>query len=398
MAEPRSSDAADVLGGDVQGRTAAEEDADLAAALAAVLGMSWESGDEDPAYVSEWSPQGVPEPASPELWASEASVADWSPEGDLEPSSFDAASWSWEPEAALPEWSPDAAPEFQPPDSGLSDWWDAWSTDADADPPPDEVEAAAEADVEAAPETGSRRTPKRDEATAALQDAGMASPLTSALGTLGRVIPGEGGESGPSPAGRPEAAAASGGLSSRLPEWLSVAALRETWATRRRDWVPGLMVAALIVVAFAVVLAAGGRDDNGSEVRTEPRPTVTSPDTTLEVPTTLPTDVTVPVEEAPVVDAGVAATPSGPARPSGRARSTPTTAKPKAAPRAPAPAPAPKPPPADDIPTQTTVPRTSPTTVPQDPDPTVPEPPDPDARCGGLPPLERADCLKDLTS
>src|SRR5215210_369792 len=170
---------------DVQEASAPPDDDALAAALAQVFGMSWEDGAPDPGPVVEtgsggsrpgpdqwvpemalagWSPEAVPESASPEAvaptWTPESALSEWSPEAAPEPGPT--AGEGWAPETALSEWSPETALEPEPPDPGPSEWWDAWSGEADTDASP------AEVDVEAAPEAGPRRAAKPDEAAAAL--------------------------------------------------------------------------------------------------------------------------------------------------------------------------------------------------------------------------------------
>lgn len=358
-----------------------DEDDDLAAALAEVLGMSWD-GDVPVDAGAEHSQ--LPADESPELWASDTALSEWAatnfaPDASLSPSPAE----TWAAEMSGSDWAPEATSDPEPLESGPAGWWDAPSPDAVSDTPEEVGEH---------PEPYRRPLPEAEESTAALQEAGFASPLSSALGVLGRVIPGQGAETAPPPSAPAEPGIA-GGSSGRRPEWLSVAALRQAWTTHRHEWAPGLLVGALIVVAFAVVLAAGGRDDTNSRVSTRPQPSVTSPDTIYDVPTTLAPDATVATEEVPVEDGAAAVTPAAPSRSSLRGRSTPAPAapKPKAskpAAKAPAPAPAPAPPaaapapppPASDTDDVRPPPRddrdddVDPDPTP-DPDPPTPEPP-----------------------
>ncbi|MFN2607417.1 MAG: hypothetical protein ABR511_05905 [Acidimicrobiales bacterium] len=126
---------------------------------------------------------------------------------------------------------------------------------------------------------------------AALADAGFGGPLHDALGQLRRISD--------DPAADVTAAAGAvppprrPGLGERLGrpgEWRGVAAA--WWSERWRDVLPGLVVAALVVMAFTVVLATGGRHSSNSHLDTSGPGTT---DTTAVPPATvaiLPPDLT----------------------------------------------------------------------------------------------------------
>jgi hypothetical protein len=316
-------------------------DDDLAAALAAVFGLpSDDAADEE---ASEWTPPL--EPALPSEPVTDASAP---------------------PDAAAVALDPPPLP----PDERAGSWWDD-EPDAVVDPPPPSAEP--------------------DRSAAALQDAGFGSPLSSALGELGRMIPDRGVET-PAAADNTEVPAV-GALynpdepaplpSGRRPEWLSGAGLRQVWEDHRRDWGPGLIVAALVLVAFIVVLSAGGRDRTPAGVESGSRSTTVP--TTVDASTTLfqdtiPPEVPIEPDGAAVADDGSAIAvvtprrstrPSATAPPATKPRPKAGVAPPPAASADPADPPSNPPddgPPATSPPPQTTLP---PTTSPP-PQTTVP--------------------------
>ena len=325
MAEPRTPDAelSDGLasnGHDPDQPALEVGDDELAAALAAVFGLSEETPDDHSA--SEWAPSPVVASAAPLPLAPQEEVA-----ATAEPDLLSAAR-SKESEA-----EPGLA------DDGWS-WWDAESAVQERSPSSDP-----------------------DGSTTALKEAGFAGPLHSALGELGRIIP-ERTALTSTPTDRNDLPGATAPRAAwtenpqshgRRPAWLSASGLRQAWLARR-DWGPGLMVAAVVVVAFVVVLAVGAGDRTTSRVSTRPTTSISSPSTTAEVPT-------VPFAEVPpepLADPGVAAT-DGASPTVGVARTSP----PRRAARAPAgsppvtqartrssgaPAPAPPPAPANPAP------------------------------------------------
>ncbi|HWC10090.1 MAG TPA: hypothetical protein VG455_02595, partial [Acidimicrobiales bacterium] len=253
-------------------------DDELASALAALFEMSPEaaSGDPpEPSPVTERAPAGE-------------DASEWAPPASLAPNLF--------------------ASEESPADAAGGDdersWWDPLPVDSEDQPPPFEP----------------------DDSAVALRDAGFGGPLHSALGELGRIIPDRGVETPPAeertqvpvPAPLevdPEMPSPPGG---RRPQWLSADGLRQVWLARRRDWGPALIVAALIAVAFVVVLTAGGPD--GPDARIDTRSDSSSvTTTTADVSTTLFEEVPpleVPVEPDPAAVADGSGTSSAPpARP-----------------------------------------------------------------------------------
>ncbi len=118
------------------------------------------------------------------------------------------------------------------------------------------------------------------------------------------------------------------------------------WATRRRELLPGMVVASLVIVAFAVVLLSGGKGAGSSRVGTT-RAVPIDPSTTIPglfataaaeaapPPEDAPLDVDAPfdVDQAPVTTkpkASVAADTPPPSRP----KSPPATSPPATSPPA----------------------------------------------------------------
>lgn len=127
------------------------------------------------------------------------------------------------------------------------------------------------------------------EAATALHESGFDSALHTALGELRRIavepVPVHAGADAAAsmppegPAWPPtEPASASERVGGDPAAWL--ASLGEWWTARWRDLLPGIVVATLVVIAFAVVLASGTKHANTSHVDT--RPSLSSdPSTTI---------------------------------------------------------------------------------------------------------------------
>ena len=190
-----------------------------------------------------------------------------------------------------------------------------------------------------------------DPSTVAMQEAGFASPLHTALGELRRLTP-ENDEAVSQPVVDDSAQAASAhlGPGSRSARERSYRRRRvawvEWWSTRGREVLPAIVVGVVIVLAFAVVLASGSKD-KARKAGTRPADVGRS---TL-VPTTAFSD-TVPPDTAatneppagdgtsgPAVTDGSGATSSEGSNGVSRATSVPATAaRPARGTRTPAPA------------------------------------------------------------
>ncbi|MGI9032853.1 MAG: hypothetical protein DLM54_04795 [Acidimicrobiales bacterium] len=157
---------------------------------------------------------------------------------------------------------------------------------------------------------------------AALHEAGFGGPLHLALGDLRRISDDDPaptsamvstGNSDYTSAGPPHRRGGVGGA------WAATVA--DWWTARWRDLLPGMVVAALVVIAFAVVLITGGRHDSKVDT-TSP----TSSDVTTTVPdgitaASLPPDTSMPgttLASGSATSGGGGATPS----PAGHASST----------------------------------------------------------------------------
>lgn len=126
------------------------------------------------------------------------------------------------------------------------------------------------------------------QAAAALEESGFGGALHTALGELRRIaddpVPAGGGSSalGTGTDGAPwppsEPASASDRLGGNPAAWL--ASLHDWWTARWKDLLPGIVVASLVVVAFAVVLASGTKRADPSHVDLR-RPIASDPSTTI---------------------------------------------------------------------------------------------------------------------
>jgi hypothetical protein len=126
------------------------------------------------------------------------------------------------------------------------------------------------------------------QAATALEESGFGGALHTALGELRRIAddpvpagvgasaPGTGTDAAPWPS--PEPASASDRLGGNPAAWL--ASLHDWWTARWKDLLPGIVVASLVVVAFAVVLASGTKRSDPSHVDTR-RPIASDPSTTI---------------------------------------------------------------------------------------------------------------------
>ena len=218
--------------------------------------------------------------------------------------SAEPASGIWdEPVPGEQSWAPAEAPAAAAIDGPAAsdapvpadDWWSegegagattpSTAADVEQPAPPDLAWAASVNDLPPF-DTGGSGPDARDQA--ALQYAGLAGPMNTALSDLRRV--------GGNHADVTELAApvAAGGYASsdRLAE------LRDWWSDRGRELLPGLAVAGVVVFAFAVVLLGRGSDSDGSKVNTG-RATVST-----VVPTSTPdlSAVSEPAADQPVVD------------------------------------------------------------------------------------------------
>ncbi len=173
-------------------------------------------------------------------------------------------------------------------------------------------------------------------------------------------------------------------------EWL--ASLGDWWTMRWRELLPGLVVVTLVIVAFAVVLASGGRRANTSHVDTR-RPIASDPPTTIaglfttasappgdspppgDVPPSSPrssdghnpSPAIAPVTTKP--SSSGADTPSAPTMANPSSTGTPSSTAPANTTPPRTDPPATGPPPTD--PPPTTSPTTEPTTVPTTPPSTI---------------------------
>jgi len=211
------------------------------------------------------------------------------------------------------------------------------------------------------------------EAAAALHESGFDSALHTALGELRRIavepVPVHAGADAAAsmppegPAWPPtEPASASERVGGDPAAWL--ASLGEWWTARWRDLLPGILVATLVVVAFAVVLASGTKHANTSHVDT--RPSLPSdPSTTIAglFATAAPPngDAVAPGSSVPAARAGSSA---APVTTKATGHTTASTAAPKAS-KPPSGAPTPTaPPPTKPSPTTSPATTAPPTTAP----------------------------------
>lgn len=156
------------------------------------------------------------------------------------------------------------------------------------------------------------------DAAAALNESGFGSALHTALGELRRItdeaVPAYAAASPTSSEGPwppPEAASASERVGGGPADWF--ASLGDWWTARWRDLLPGMLVAGLVVVAFAVVLVSGSRHADTSHLDTR-RSVSSDPSTTIPG---LFTTESVPPGGVP---------PSGTGSPAGGGRSSPFVA------------------------------------------------------------------------
>ena len=337
------------------------------------------AGPEQPASVDEPTQAHVWGPLDDVALAPGPAASDAPPVADA-PVAFDVPSDAW----SLAD-APVAFDAPAPPD----DWWAAGDdtgptpvvppagADAEADahagadadaahPEPPGLSWPAAGDPWAEGPAGSGPEPQDQ---AALEEAGLAGPMNTALSDLRRV---GGADADPTVLAAPVAAGGYAG-SGRMSEF------QDWWSHRGRELLPGLAVAAVVVFAFAVVLLGRGSDPE-SNVETG-RVSVSTVPTT--VPDLAPSEPT--IDES--IDTPLFSEPPPPGSETpaaGNSSPAPTTRRPAA--RAPAPgprssggptggSPAPAPPPG---PTPTTAPpvTTTPTTEPA-PTTTV-APPDPE--------------------
>lgn len=326
----RSSDVDPVPYGDAGAHDEVSDDT-LAEALAALF----QTSEPDPEW-AEWAPDPYPEAPLPVIeppsdpWAASGFDA---PEPDLR-----LADAAREPDAARE----DVVPDLWLPDPALE------APVAEARPADLSLPPAGEVDDPLGPSTPDfELEPRADASTSALQEAGFTSPLHSALSELGRIIPDSGeGEEGEEPAGVPTVAAPAAEATGQGPRWParasrgpSVAPLRERWASGWRERAPALVVAAVVVLAFAVVLATGPDDDDNKGIDAgRSTPSTAPPTTSAFVP-----EMTLPLE--PPIDEGVPAVSSDGGAPAASALTPARGRSPRrpAAARTPAPAPATKP-------------------------------------------------------
>lgn len=233
---------------------------------------------------------------------------------------------------------------------------------------------------------------------AALEHAGLAGPMNAALSDLRRV-----GGAEPDvtelagPLGAGAGAFSGSGKLSELHDW---------WSERGREVLPGLAVAAVIVLAFAVVLLGrdsgtdGSKVDTGAVVATTAVPT-TSPD--LSIASEPAIDPTI---EDPLFSESTPA--AGPVTPATRKSNTATTRRPSTGAPAAGPDPSAGSPGGSTdttAPTETTEPPPTITTTPTtEPDPTTtttaaspPADEDRSAICARLPPDRQDSCLRPET-
>ena len=205
----------------------------------------------------------------------------------------------------------------------------------------------------------SRSSDDERSAATALQDAGLAGPLNTAMGDLRRLYP-DGDDDGSPPPVLPTIDVPS----ARPPARQRRPRVQAGWESRGRELVPAAVVALLVVLAFAVVLTGRGGDDEGSRVDAANRSTTLPPTTASTMPTGAgePTPLVPPLEEPLPVDPTESPPPSPPSA-SGRAdadqpapvaaRSRPRARAPQAATPSSAPPPRAAPPPAPTSPPPT---------------------------------------------
>ncbi len=154
----------------------------------------------------------------------------------------------------------------------------------------------------AGPAAHSAESEAAAEATAALQESGFGSALHTALGELRRItddpppvpvgavaawseaqVPRSTGHFDPTPGSgpdRPSTQRRSMVAFGRGTPAGGLASLGDWWTSRWKELLPGMVVVTLVVVAFAVVLASGGRRADTSHVDTR-RPIASDPSTTI---------------------------------------------------------------------------------------------------------------------
>lgn len=260
-------------------------------------------------------------------------------------------------------WAPDPALDG-PAAAGGRDQTLPWAPDPVLDRPATAV-AGSEPEKEA--EVGA--------SAAALQEAGFGGPLHTALGELRRISDDDLPPAEPRVHQEPSPPPRSS-LSDHRRAGPRVwgAALGEWWGARWREVLPVLVVAALVVMAFSVVLATGRKHATGSRVDTSPSSTEATITTLGDINAALlPPDTTPPdTAMAPGSPSAPAAShPTRAAQKDGKAAASPPAApgpapsravRPPASPAPPSPAPAsPAPAPASTAPATTA--KTTPTTT-----------------------------------
>jgi hypothetical protein len=330
------------------------------------------SGDEPPA--SAWAPADAPEPAPPAEPA--PPPGPWMAHEDRDDEFWAAPVADVPPVTAAPGLSPSAdlsAPEVDEPRLP-----DLSLPAADRDVPPHVPGDRAEE-----PAVGAS-------SLAGLQDVGLGGPLNTAMGDLRRLADDR--------LGPPAPPADTRGGSLRASFDHRVVLLREWWGARRRELLPGVGVALLIVVAFAVVLLNRDGDPRPVGTVSTSVPPASAPQSTLppaEETTTVPLppeDVvpTPPIEPSAGAPARQSSTGAGGDRAPSAARTQPPTRGAQAP--APAPATAPKPAPA---PSPTAPPGTPATTqAPPTSTPSTSRPPQSSDPCDNAwTPAARQACL-----
>lgn len=338
-------------------------------------------------------PPPVLDPPAPLLDPPEPIVDGPAPRLDAPPELVDAL-----PDTSVEGTSAAERDLWAPPDSSADDFWAAAEPVSAADaelenestalePPPGEGApwaAALGAPPPPAAHAGSTDT--------ALQEAGLAGPLNTAMGDLRRLYPPDDHADA-----LPPVVASPPAYPSRSPSRRHRSGPRAWWASRGRELVPGLAVAFVVALAFAVVLIGRGGDDERSRTDTKGPTTLPSTGTPTTAPT--PSDlfaVVPPPEELPPADPGADASDAGsaPSRvsPPSTAQSRPRASGTRATP---SPAPAPRPAPTAAPTTRPPSPATTqapPTTA--SPTTRAPDPPDPCDRL--FSPEARQKCLDGL--
>ncbi|HEV3401562.1 MAG TPA: hypothetical protein VG078_07035, partial [Acidimicrobiales bacterium] len=254
-----------------------------------------------PASTGEWArpePLDDPPPSADDFWSSthdEHPSSAWAPADEPEPAS---APSEPEPASAPGPWmahNPERDELWAAPVADVTPATAAVEDPASADARPFELDDPRPPDLFLpAGDRGPTIPPvisldRGDEAAApsslpGLQDVGLGGPLNTAMGDLRRLADDNFGRAARPPETRPGSRRAS------FDE--SVVLLQEWWAARRRELLPGLGVALLIAVAFAVVLLT--RDGDAGRpvgtVSTSVAPAATAPPTLplAEETTTVP--------------------------------------------------------------------------------------------------------------